>query len=239
MRPRSFGGSCLAAVLVVGAIGFVGGRAWEYAQENLELTTASGEVAAPPAPRSSVASRAPGAGPTPVEAPRLENPAPDAREPAGNAGAAASKAEALGDLRARALTIPVPGVTAAQLRPTFDDARGGRRHEALDIMAPRGTPVVAVDEGRIAKLFTSRQGGLTVYQFDLTERYVYYYAHLDRYAEGLREGQVIGQGQMIGYVGSTGNASPDAPHLHFAIMVLGPERNWWEGTALDPFRVWR
>jgi len=134
------------------------------------------------------------------------------------------------------LVVPVQGVQPGQLSPTFDDARGDdRRHDALDIMAPAGTPVVAVADGHVEKLFDSRQGGLTIYQFEPGGRFAYYYAHLDRYAPGLAEQQPVRRGQVIGYVGSTGNARPDAPHLHFAVFVLGPEKHWWEGTAIDPY----
>ena len=102
-------------------------------------------------------------------------------------------------------------------------------------MAPRGTPVLAVDDGTIRKLFHSRAGGLTVYQFDPGEIYCYYYAHLDRYADGLIERMKVRRGDVIGYVGSTGNASPAAPHLHFAIFLLGPEKRWSEGKAINPY----
>ena len=146
----------------------------------------------------------------------------------------------LEQLRSRALTVPVQGVVAAQLTDTYTQARAaGAVHEALDIMAERGTPVLAVEGGEVVKLFTSKSGGITLYQFDPSKQYAYYYAHLDRYAEGMREGTRLRQGQVIGYVGSTGNALPDATHLHFAIFLLGPERQWWRGTPLNPFRVWR
>lgn len=134
------------------------------------------------------------------------------------------------------LLIPVKGVRVGALLDTFNDARGQSRvHDAIDIMAPRGTPVLAVADGTVEKLFTSDAGGLTVYQFEPTGRYAYYYAHLDRYAAGLDEGDTIRRGQVIGYVGSTGNASDDAPHLHFAIFLLGPEKRWWEGSAINPY----
>lgn len=134
------------------------------------------------------------------------------------------------------LIVPVQGITPAQLSNTFDDARGTERvHEALDIMAPRGTPVLAVADGRIEKLFDSKQGGLTLYQFEPSGRFAYYYAHLDRYAAGIAEGQSLRQGQVLGYVGSTGNADPDGPHLHFAIYVLGPEKQWHKGTPINPY----
>jgi peptidoglycan LD-endopeptidase LytH len=142
-------------------------------------------------------------------------------------------------LRARRLTMPVQGVAPAALVPSFEETRGDRPHEALDIMAPAGTPVVAVEDGTIAKLFPSEAGGLTVYQFDPSRAVAYYYAHLARYAPGLEEGTTVARGQVIGYVGSSGNADPEAPHLHFAIFRLGPERRWWEGTAIDPYHVLR
>jgi peptidoglycan LD-endopeptidase LytH len=137
-------------------------------------------------------------------------------------------------LAARALAFPVKGYQSA-LRDTFDERRGNVVHEALDIMAPRGTPVVAVDDGTIAKLFRSKPGGLTVYQFDPSGKLAYYYAHLDRYAPGLSEGAHVKRGELIGYVGSSGNARPDAPHLHFTVYVLGPARQWWKGRSINAY----
>jgi len=134
------------------------------------------------------------------------------------------------------LLVPVLGVKPLQLSDTFNDKRGGiRRHEGLDIPAPRGTPVIAVDDGRIAKLFRSIPGGLTIYQFDPGEKFAYYYAHLDGYAAGMAEGKLIRRGEVIGYVGSTGNADSANPHLHFTIFELGPEKRWWKGTAINPY----
>lgn len=134
------------------------------------------------------------------------------------------------------LLVPVAGIQASQLQDTFNDMRGSERaHEALDIMAPRGTPVLAATDGTVEKLFESVPGGLAIYEFDPTRTHAYYYAHLDRYAAGLAEGQQLHRGDVIGYVGSTGNASEDAPHLHFAIFVLGPEKRWWQGTAINPY----
>lgn len=138
------------------------------------------------------------------------------------------------------LLIPVQGIQPAELTDTFNQARGGTRiHEALDIMAPRGREIVAVADGKVAKIFTSKDGGLTFYQFDPTERFTYYYAHLDRYAPGLVEGKLLKRGELVGYVGSTGNANPDAPHLHFAIFELGPEKRWWEGRPINPYPLLR
>ncbi len=135
-----------------------------------------------------------------------------------------------------ALSMPVAGVDPRSVRGSFSEARGtARAHEAVDIPAPRGTPVLAVADGIVRKLFTSVRGGLTLYEFDLEERYCYYYAHLDGYAPSLREGQSLRKGELIGYVGSTGNAGKDSPHLHFAVTRLGPEKQWWGGVAVDPY----
>jgi murein DD-endopeptidase MepM/ murein hydrolase activator NlpD len=144
-----------------------------------------------------------------------------------------------GDLAQRGLLVPVQGIQAEKLQDTFDDARGGgeRVHQAMDIMAPEGTPVLAIEDGRIEKLFESKQGGLTIYQFDPSRTYAYYYAHLQRYADGLKEGQTVRKGQVIGYVGITGNANPEGPHLHFAIYRLTPEKQWWKGDPINPFSV--
>lgn len=135
----------------------------------------------------------------------------------------------------RPMIVPVAGVDRSAMRDMFDEVRGNRRHEAIDIMAPRGTPVVATDDGFVRKLFTSIPGGLTVYEFDPDQRFCYYYAHLDRYAAGLHEGQVVQRGEILGYVGTSGNAPIDAPHLHFALIRLGADKRWWKGTYVDPY----
>ena len=126
------------------------------------------------------------------------------------------------------------------LRDSFHEKRGSaRQHEAIDIMTPRNTPIVAVEDGTIARLFESKAGGNTVYQFDPTDRYVYYYAHLERYADSLQEGHHVQRGQVLGYAGTSGNASKDAPHLHFAIFRLTEKKQWWQGTPIDPYEVLR
>ena len=132
--------------------------------------------------------------------------------------------------------VPVVGVTADKLQDSFSQPRsGGRMHEAMDILAPRGTPVVAAVDGTVRKLDTSRAGGISIYQFDRAEEHVYYYAHLDRYADGLAEGQFVAQGTVIGYVGTTGNAPAGTPHLHFSVEVLPPSKEWWKGDAVNPY----
>jgi murein DD-endopeptidase MepM/ murein hydrolase activator NlpD len=148
--------------------------------------------------------------------------------------------EATADLRRRRLDLPLPGLTASDLHDSFSERRGtGRAHEAIDIAAARNTPVRAVEDGCIAKLFFSKAGGRTIYQFDSSFTYAYYYAHLERYAKDLDDGDTVRRGDVIGYVGTSGNAPPDVPHLHFGIFVLTPERRWWQGAPIDPFRVWR
>ena len=123
------------------------------------------------------------------------------------------------------------------MRGQFDERRdaGERPHEAVDLLAPRNTPVHAVENGTIAKLFVSKAGGNTIYQFDPSGRFCYYYAHLERYARGLRDGAAVERGDVIGFVGTSGNAPPNTPHLHFAIFELTPEHHWWQGKALDPY----
>ncbi|HEX5708189.1 MAG TPA: M23 family metallopeptidase, partial [Pyrinomonadaceae bacterium] len=134
------------------------------------------------------------------------------------------------------LLVPVAGVRPEQLRDTFTESRSeGRAHNAIDIIAPRGTPVVAAADGRVIKLFQSDAGGTAVYQLDPDNRTVYYYAHLERYADGLVEGHFARRGETIGYVGDTGNAGPGNYHLHFSVShVTDPER-WWEGENVNPF----
>ncbi len=158
--------------------------------------------------------------------------------PLGLSGAAHPDVSDLGRLRARRLRVPGEGIDLARLRDNFAEKRGTRVHEAIDILAPRGTPVLAVDDGVVQKLFTSGAGGLTVYQYDPAQEFCYYYAHLDRYAHGLAEGKALKKGDPVGYVGTTGNAPPNTPHLHFTIFKLGDDKRWWEGTPINPYPLW-
>lgn len=134
--------------------------------------------------------------------------------------------------------VPISGISAAKLPDTFNELRGGtRKHEALDILAPRGTPVHSADDGTVIKLFTSKAGGLTVYVTGPAQRFVYYYAHLDSYATGLAEGQTLHKGDVLGYVGTSGNADPNVPHLHFAIARVDNIKQWWKGEPINPTTV--
>jgi murein DD-endopeptidase MepM/ murein hydrolase activator NlpD len=138
-------------------------------------------------------------------------------------------------LRGRRLMVPVDGVRPDDVPDSFDARRGGgRRHNALDILAPRGTPVLAAADGRVLRIRENAAGGRTIYAVDDEERFVYYYAHLERYRDGLREGDGIVQGEVLGYVGTTGNAPKDTPHLHFQIMRYEDRKRWWDGTPVNP-----
>jgi murein DD-endopeptidase MepM/ murein hydrolase activator NlpD len=139
-------------------------------------------------------------------------------------------------LASRTLLVPVEGVKPNQLRDTFNQARSeGRQHDAIDIMAPQGVPVLAATDGTIGRLFQSERGGTTLYQIDPSGLYAYYYAHLARYADGIAEGKQVRRGEVIAYVGDTGNAGPGNFHLHFAISKITSPRKWSGGDPINPY----
>jgi len=138
------------------------------------------------------------------------------------------------------LLIPVAGVRPDELRDTFSEARSeGRVHDAIDIPAPLGTPVLAAADGRIVKLFQSERGGTTIYQLDPDNKTIYYYAHLERYADGLIEGHIARRGEIIAYVGDTGNAGAGNYHLHFSILIVSDPKRYWDGTNINPYPLLR
>ena len=217
---------------IIGAL--VGAAILFVALQDVPETPAPAVTAATPAapgiPASQIDGQLP---PAPVVTPNLDDadlplrPTPEGTAAAGAATPATMPGK---------LLVPVQGIKSAQLTDTFYQPRGEQRqHEALDIMAPTGTPVIAVADGKVVKLFQSKPGGLTVYQFDPSEQFAYYYAHLDRYADGIAEGMDVKRGTVIGYVGVTGNSDPNAPHLHFAVVALTAEKQWWKGTPINPF----
>jgi len=216
MIPAFIG--CFYAGIVVG---------WLLHRAFAPAGSAAAEAVRAEVPATPVETRTPQAAATSGEVPRR--------------GGASNVADPIADLRARQLRLPIEEANAEAMAGDFAEKRdaGGRAHEAVDILAPRNTPIHAVENGVIAKLFASKAGGTTIYQFDPSERFCYYYAHLERYAEGLAEGQHVARGQVIGYVGTSGNAPPNTPHLHFAIFELNADRRWWEGTPLDPYLVFR
>lgn len=228
----------LVVGVVLGALGVI------YGLNKIELDPLAPATVAPASTAATNPSLNPGVAsatvPAPVAPPLVAEPAATAL-PAASADAVVAPINTAPlpvpvAAQAQSLGMPVAGISASQLSDTYGQSRGSeRQHEALDILAARGTEVKAVADGKLVKLFTSKPGGLTVYQFDAREKYSYYYAHLDRYAPQLKEGQQIKQGDLIGYVGSTGNADPAAPHLHFAIFELYAEKQWWKGTPLNPY----
>jgi peptidoglycan LD-endopeptidase LytH len=153
--------------------------------------------------------------------------------------AASANAEADARVRPEGLLFPVPAVSRAAMANSFADRRGVRTHHAVDILAPRHAEVVAVADGSIGRLMTSVAGGIAVYQWSDDQRLVYYYAHLQAYAPDLAEGQTVKRGQVLGYVGSTGNAPPNTPHLHFAITRAEKTGRLWGGAPVDPYPIWR
>jgi len=149
-------------------------------------------------------------------------------------------ADSMAELRSRRLDLPVRGANRRDLHNSYHDLRQWfHAHEAIDILAPRGTAVLAVEDGAIARLFESKAGGTTVYQFDPATKFVYYYAHLERYADGLKEGHHVLRGQALGFVGTSGNAPKDTPHLHFAIFRLTDKKQWWHGSPINPYDVFK
>jgi peptidoglycan LD-endopeptidase LytH len=164
----------------------------------------------------------------------VQGPAAPSRQP--EEPAPRPEAPASPTIAASGLAIPVAGIRPEDLTDTYEDARSaGRQHNAIDIAAPRGTPVVAAADGRVVRLFLSEAGGKTIYMLAPDRRTVYYYAHLDGYADGLAEGQFIRQGEKIGYVGDTGNAVPGDHHLHFAIWTIDDPEQFWDGEPVNPY----
>ncbi len=169
----------------------------------------------------------------PVPVPEAELPEPPAESPPPAAPLSATDEEYL---TTRALMVPVEGVRPERVPDTFWQVRdgGSRAHQAVDILAKRGTPVLSADSGTVLRLTKNTLGGITIYATDPDRRFVFYYAHLEGYATGLHEGQAVAQGEVIGYVGTTGNAPKNTPHLHFQVMRYVDARTWWNGPPLDP-----
>ena len=193
------------------------------------VRTAAGDVEMiAPASADTVRPTAP-----PTPAPLLNADSVTAPIVAGDTSAIRPTSSELAEL-AGEMIVPVAGVQPSQLLDTFDEPRGTRRHNALDIPAPRGTPVLSAIDGRVRRKFTSAAGGLMVYASDPTNRFVLMYAHLDRYADRLTDTTTLRRGDTIGFVGTTGNAPPNVPHLHFAIARTRDVARWWSGTPIDP-----
>jgi murein DD-endopeptidase MepM/ murein hydrolase activator NlpD len=178
--------------------------------------------------------------PTPEGTPVAANPVVAAGAPAAPAaGITTSSSNDVEYLRDRRLLLPVAGANIAKLEDTFLEGRDGgdRTHRAIDILAPRGTPILSADDGRILRMSTNPLGGISMYAVDSQNRLVYYYAHLDHYNDAMSPGRTIAKGDTLGYVGTTGNAPKDIPHLHFQVMRWPADGKYWNGEPLDPFEA--
>ena len=139
-------------------------------------------------------------------------------------------------LLSRRILVPVAGADMSKVEDSFYEPRdGGRTHRAIDILAPRGTPILSADDGKILRMSTSELGGISMYTVDPDARLVYYYAHMDRYNDAMSPGREIVKGDTLGFVGTTGNAPKDMPHLHFQVMRWPADNKYWDGEAIDPF----
>ena len=230
--------SSRARVLLIAAVVFaaVAALVWYlsvayWTQPVAPLAAPRGDAEAGASPRASATpapTATPGLTPSPSPSPAQQGQAaPDGAAPTTTAQAPAGR-----------LLIPVAGVRPEQLQDTFKESRSeGRVHDAIDIMAPRDTPVLAAASGRIIKLFNSQRGGITLYQLDDDNTTVYYYAHLERYAEGIKEGHYARRGDVIGYVGDSGNATPGNTHLHFQVYRIKDPKHFWTGENLNPYTL--
>jgi murein DD-endopeptidase MepM/ murein hydrolase activator NlpD len=198
--------------------------------------TATPQATPIPMPPQAEATAPPAATPTPTPAATPQAQSQAAPQPQGAPGG-----DAAATLASMRLLIPVQGVRADELRDTFTDARSeGRVHDAIDIMAPRNAPVLAAADGRVVKLFRSEKGGITIYQLAAADEHiVFYYAHLERYADGLAEGRVARRGETLAYVGDTGNAAPGNTHLHFQIYRVADPKHFWTGENINPYPILR
>jgi murein DD-endopeptidase MepM/ murein hydrolase activator NlpD len=186
-------------------------------------------LAGGPEGESAIPSAAPKVAPAPEKRPTL---ATVAMVPSSRTAAAIER------LRNKELMIPVAGASPSRIEDSFTAGRDGeRQHHAVDILAPRNTPVVAADDGTILRLATNSLGGITIYAADRDRQFVYYYAHLDHYRGGLTVGQKIQKGDTLGFVGTTGNAPKDVPHLHFQIMFWPADGKYWNGEPINPYPI--
>lgn len=242
------------ALLAVGAVVLSGYGAWKYASHADSAPPIQGSAAAEdstpeardatsPTPEGSVersGSRRAVAVPATQRQSRTQQPEVPTPSPTRRSDVPPDAATATLELAQRQLLIPVRGIEPDELWDTYPDPRsGGRVHQALDIMAPRGTPVLAADDGQVAQLLSSKLGGISLYLYDSSESYCFYYAHLDRYARGLEKGETVRRGDVLGYVGSTGNAPNHAPHLHFSIHIRNEEGRCWRGETVNPYPILR
>lgn len=234
-RPRIILGFLTVVIIIVALVAWLSGKTRDGKRHI--LTWSSSHPSASEQPTA-------GSGGQPQTSsgsiPPTETPSPITNEIAPSTNSTPSQTVPGTEAPGATLIVPVAGVRPDQLRDTFSDARSeGQVHDAIDIAAPRGTPVLAVADGTILKLFQSERGGTTIYQLSTDSKLVYYYAHLDRYAEGLAVGHFAKQGETIAYVGETGNAGAGNYHLHFSISRISNPKRYWEGMNINPYPLLR
>lgn len=240
-RGRVFLALLIGIALLVVIVAFLQRRSGHY-RSSVDDPPPTPASASPP----DTANPSPEPSPTPVpETPPVStSPVPEAYSASSTPSPANATsnpaAPPIGFVGTLKLIVPVAGVQRNQLLDTSADSRSeGRVHDAIDIPAAQGTPVVAAADGQIIKLFQSESGGTTIYQLSTDKKLIFYYAHLERYADGLSEGKFVRQGEVIGYVGDTGNAGPGNYHLHFSIAVVSDPKRYWEGTNINPYPLLR
>lgn len=162
-----------------------------------------------------------------------------ARSPHAEPGAWPSVAEkrhpgADADLAPPVLDPPVLGVRLRGIRDNFGERRGRRRHAGVDIFAAHGTPALAAVDGWVWQMKWDKRGGRMLYLLEASGLYLLGYAHLDAYAPGLAVGQPVRRGEVVGYIGRTGNAV-GSPHLHLSVIRIRSPERWWDGVAVDPY----
>ena len=237
-RGRVFIALVIGIVLLVAIVAYLQRRSGHYVSQVTEATPSPTSVPPTPIASQSTEPLPTASAVTPVLSPVTEPSAwPTPAPSVPNLVPAAPPVGFVGTLK---LIVPVAGVQPSQLLDTFSDSRSeGRVHDAIDISAAAGTPVLAAADGQIIKLFQSERGGTTIYQLSTNQKLIFYYAHLQRYVDGLTEGKYVRQGEVIGYVGDTGNAGPGNYHLHFSIAVVTDPKRYWEGTNINPYPLLR
>jgi peptidoglycan LD-endopeptidase LytH len=238
-RARVFLALVIGIVLLVAIVAYLQRRSGHYVSQVSEATPSPTPVSPTPIASQSTEPLPTASAETPVPSPITE-PSAGSPTPALSAPDLVPAAPPVGFVGTLKLIVPVAGVQPNQLLDTFSDSRSeGRVHDAIDISAAAGTPVLAAAEGQIIKLFQSERGGTTIYQLSTNQKLIFYYAHLQGYADGLTEGKSVRQGEVIGYVGDTGNAGPGNYHLHFSIAVVTDPKRYWEGTNINPYPLLR
>jgi murein DD-endopeptidase MepM/ murein hydrolase activator NlpD len=238
-RARVFLALVIGIVLLVAIVAYLQRRSGHYVSQVSEATPSPTPVSPTPIASQSTEPLPTASAETPVPSPITE-PSAGSPTPARSVPDLVPAAPPVGFVGTLKLIVPVAGVQPNQLLDTFSDSRSeGRVHDAIDISAAAGTPVLAAAEGQIIKLFQSERGGTTIYQLSTNQKLIFYYAHLQGYADGLTEGKSVRQGEVIGYVGDTGNAGPGNYHLHFSIAVVTDPKRYWEGTNINPYPLLR